>query len=177
MTAWVAFLRGVNVGGNNKVPMGKLRKSCEAAGWENVRSYVASGNLVFEAEGSAEGLAGELQAILKSDFGVSTWALVLSGADLRRITAARPVEPEEGRQLHGVLTLGEAMLDEDLIGKLKAPSETIVKGEGVVWLHTPEGFGRSRLAEKIDRVIKGTTGTARNLNTLRALVEMLDDIA
>jgi uncharacterized protein (DUF1697 family) len=177
MTTWIALLRGVNVGGNNKVPMGKLRKACEAAGWDRVRSYIASGNLVFEAEGSAEGLAGTLQAILKSDFNVSAPALVVSGSTLRAILSARPLEPVEGKQLHAFLTFGVPAVDRAEFAAHATATETLHQTDGAVWLHTPDGFGRSTVAGKMERVIKGTQVTARNLNPLRALVEMLDDLA
>ncbi len=66
---WIALLRGVNVGGANRVPMAELRGLCQKAGWRDVQSYIASGNLVFDAEGPAERLAAELSDLIARNMG------------------------------------------------------------------------------------------------------------
>jgi uncharacterized protein (DUF1697 family) len=177
MKHWVALLKGVNVGGNNKVPMGKLRTALsQQPGWGAVRSYIASGNLVFEADGEAATLGATIEQVIAENYGVTAPALVLTESALRRALTSRPVEPTEGKLLHGFFPLGAVTIDWEAYETLRVPSETVTEGEGVIWLHTPEGFGRSKLAGKFDKVVKGGSVTARNLNTLRALVEMLDDI-
>ncbi len=174
MQDWVALLRGVNVGGGNKVPMADLRRLAEGLGWTGVRTYVASGNLVFRAEGQAGALADALRDTMRDGIGVDVPVVVLPGDELRDALAACPFDPAAGKQVHVMFLFGRVTVDEALSDSLRLPSETLVMDGTRAWLHTPEGFGTSKLAAKIDRVIRGAPMTGRNLNTLRALVEMLD---
>jgi uncharacterized protein (DUF1697 family) len=174
MQDWVALLRGVNVGGGNKVPVADLRRLAGGLGWTGVRTYVASGNLVFRAEGEAATLADVLRAAMRDGIGVDVPVVVLSGDAMREALADCPFDPEAGKQVHVLFLFGPVTVDEVLRDSLCAPSETLVMDGTRAWLHAPEGFGTSKLAAKVDRVIRGAPMTGRNLNTLRALVEMLD---
>lgn len=174
MTRWVALLRGVNVGGGNKVPMADLRRLCEGLGWTGVRSYIASGNLVFEAEGLAEELAADLRLAMVDGMGVDVPVLVLPGEAVRQAAAECPFDPEDGRKVHALFLMGEVTVDRDLFESLKATGDGLELTPGVAWLHTPGGFGTSKLADRLGRILVGADFTARNLNTLARLVEMLD---
>ena len=175
MAKWVALIRGVNVGGGNRLPMEALRAAFAASGWQNVRTYIASGNIVFEAAGDAPAIAATLHRVLTEGFSIKTPLLIIPEASFRTAIAAAPVEPAEGRHLHGMFAMGDYSIDQPLADRLMSGSEAIYPQKGVVWIHAPEGIGRSKLAEKFDQVVQGTTVTGRNLNTLRALVRMLDD--
>jgi uncharacterized protein (DUF1697 family) len=170
MGRWVALLRAVNVGGANKVPMAALRALAGGLGWERVETVGASGNMVFDAEG--EGLAERLRAAMREGMGVEVPVLVLAGDDLAARVAGCPFDPVRGKDVHGFLLFGDARLDEAELARWKAPSEALVMEGRTVWLHAPEGIGRSKLAEKLHRVVVGADMTARNLNTLRTLVGM-----
>ena len=97
---WVALLRGVNVGGGNKVPMAELRALAEGLGWREARSYIASGNLVFVAEGEAAGLATALRMAMAREMGVDVPVYVLSAAEVARALADCPFAPEKGNLCH-----------------------------------------------------------------------------
>lgn len=172
MAYWVALLRGVNVGGNNKVPMAQLRALAEGLGWENVQSYIASGNLVFETEGSAVELASELSAAMQQELGIDVPILVLPGAAIHAALADCPYQPEKPNLVHGFFLWAEPVLDEALLEALRRPSEAFEVRGAMAWLHTPEGFSTSKLADRIDRVL-GVKITARNLNTIGKLASML----
>jgi uncharacterized protein (DUF1697 family) len=172
MTRWVALLRGMNIGGN-RLPVADLRAAAESIGANAVRSYLASGNLVFDAEGEARDLATALEGALAAR-GLRTPALVLPGPAFAALVAACPFEPEEGRHVHAFLLWSDPQMDEASLATLRAPTEALVVEGRVAWLHAPEGIGRSRLVEKLHTVLRGTAMTARNLNTLRALAEMVD---
>lgn len=174
MQDWVALLRGVNVGGGNKVPMADLRRFAEGLGWTGVRTYVASGNLLFRANGDAAALAETLRAAMKDGIGVDVPVIVQSGDAVRAALAACPFAPDSGKHVHVMFLFGPVTVDMELLAALRAPTETLVMDGTRAWLHAREGFGTSKLAAKIDRVIRGAPMTGRNLNTLRALVEMLD---
>lgn len=169
---WIALLRGVNVGGANRVPMAELRGLCQKAGWRDVQSYIASGNLVFDAEGPAERLAAELSDLIARNMGPVVEVVVLSATELRAALADCPFAAEAGKQLHGFFAAGPLTLDHDACEALRVPSEALAERGGVIWLYAPEGIGISKLAARLPRLISGPPATARNLNTLRKLAEM-----
>ncbi len=171
---FVALLRGVNVGGGNKVPMAELRALATALGWSGVASYIASGNLVFRAEGAAGDLAEALRAAMAERMGVSVPVLVLPGQAVRAALARCPWRPEAGARVHVVFLFADPVVDRTAYEALRAADEELVVEGRLAWLHAPRGIGRSVLADRLHRVLTGTEMTARNLNTLRRLVEMLD---
>jgi uncharacterized protein (DUF1697 family) len=130
--------------------------------------------MVFDAEG--EGLAERLRGAMAAEIGVDVPVMVLAGADLAARVARCPFDPVRGKDVHGFLLFGAARLEEGELTRWKAPSEALVMDGRTVWLHAPEGIGRSKLAEKLHKVVVGAEMpvqmTGRNLNTLRTLVEM-----
>lgn len=166
-STWIALLRGINVGGGNKLPMADLRGICDSLGWQNIRTYIASGNVVFEANGAAEALASKLHQSLPFDVPV----LVLSAHDLANRLSHCPFPPDAGKTVHGFFCLDAPEVDQDVIAQYATTEKVVVQGH-TVWLHAPDGFGRSKLAENFHRAVTGTTYTARNLNTIHKLVEM-----
>lgn len=174
MQSFVALLRGINVGGNNAVKMGALRKLCVAMGWQDVHSYVASGNLVFRADGTADDLAAALHDQMAAAFGVDVSVLVLTDEAVRAIVAGCPHPRDAGKAVHGVLCFDPPVVDQAALAKYRALTESLLVEGNTVWLHTPDGYGRSKLATHLDKVVTGTKTTARNLNTLQKLTEMLD---
>ncbi len=169
---WVALLRGVNVGGGNRLPMADLRAAFTRLGWRDVQSYIASGNLVFAADGTAERLAKDLGVLLRTDFGLDVPVLVLAERDLIDARTACPFTPDDPRHVHIGFLYNDAAPDEALIASLKAPSEHLVIAGRVVYLFAPDGIGRSKLAEKLEKAV-GAPLTARNLRTVDALAAML----
>lgn len=172
MARWVALLRGINVGGGNRLPMADLRAIADHFGWQNPRTYIASGNLIFEAEGAAPELTANLSAAL-ANRGLNVPVLILPEADLRAAYAACPYTPEDLRMVHAIFALNPFKIDRDQLATLLGDDEGFGLNGQVAYLHTPQGFSKSNLAEKLDRVL-GTQTTARNLRTLTKLVEMLD---
>jgi uncharacterized protein (DUF1697 family) len=173
MDRWVALLRGVNVGGANRLPMVELRAALTSAGWRGIATYIASGNVVFTAPGPAEALQAQLADVLARTFGLTIPATVLPASAIRAALAGVPEAPADPRHLHVAFLLGPAAPARALIRDLKTPSETLTLGDGVAYLHAPEGIGRSKLAARLETAL-GTPLTARNLRTVQALAAMLD---
>lgn len=171
MDRWIALLRGINVGGHNKVPMPALRKLAEGLGWQGVKSYIASGNLVFEAP--EEDHAARLRAAMREEMGVEVAVLVLSASELREALEQCPWDPEDGRHAHLFFCFGDPEVDEERLDQLRKESEELVAVERTVYLLAPEGIGRSKLVERLGSVVRGTEVTGRNLRTVRTLAEML----
>ncbi|WP_223835971.1 DUF1697 domain-containing protein [Streptomyces venezuelae] len=175
---YAALLRGINVGGNKKVPMAELRSLLEGLGHGDVQTYLQSGNAVFSStRQDPAALARELEAAIEAHFGFRVACLVLGGAYLRAVAEACPFPAAElaGKQLHVTFCSEQpgperfAAID----GAAYLPEEYRI-GERVLYLYVPEGLGRSKLAEALARpaVVKGIDVTTRNWNTVVKLVEL-----
>lgn len=175
MTTWVALLRGVNVGGHNKVPMAELRNVCASLGFVSVATYIQSGNVVFRADGDARELARRLRDAIADRFEWDVPVVLRTADELDRVLAGSPfVEAgEDASKLH-VGFLAEAPSEETVAAMpLKPPGreEFRVIGREVFLLY-PDGMGRSKLTTAyFDRAL-GTTMTVRNWRTVTKLAEM-----
>ena len=137
MTGRVALLRGINVGGTNSLKMADLRGLAERLGWSDVRTVVASGNLLFRSESSPGFLANQMTDALERAFGLNLSVIVLTSASFGQALAACPFEPEEDRQVHLFFPDGEIRLDQDIIGKFGAQSEELTVIANIAYFHTP----------------------------------------
>jgi uncharacterized protein (DUF1697 family) len=173
MPTHVALLRGINVGGRSRVAMADLRSVLESLGYEDVATYVQSGNVVFTAE-SVD--AAALSAAIADRLGVSPAVVVLTRDELERVVAANPwPEVTDGTRLHVVFSEDEpdAAVVAAAVEKVGGDDEARIAG-GTLYLHTPNGIGRSKLAAELAR--RGPRdGTARNWKTVTALQSMLSD--
>jgi len=169
---WAALLRGINVGGKNKLPMAKLRSVAEGLGWSGVKTYIASGNMVFSANGKADALAEALKSALKSETGLDLPVLVLPGDAIREALSACPFAPDDPRQVHVCFLMADPSPDQKVLDRYQAASEELTISGRLAWFHTPDGFGRSELANRLETAI-GCPLTARNLRTVATLAEML----
>ncbi len=171
MTRSVALLRGVNVGGRNKLPMKTFVSVLEGLGGRNVRTYIQSGNAVFDGDVAAR----DIEARIEAHLGFRTHAYVLAAAALRRAAERCPFAKqgaEAPKSVHlFLLDDAPAAADVEALGALKAPKEDFAVSGTCFYLLTPSGLTSSGIADKIDRVLKTRT-TARNWNTVTALLAM-----
>ncbi|MDC7694966.1 DUF1697 domain-containing protein [Asticcacaulis sp. DXS10W] len=178
MTVYVALLRGVNVGGNNKLPMKAWCEGLAALGLDNARTYIQSGNALFESDRAAESLPDLIAADIGARFGFTPECHVLSLDQVHAARQACPYAPEgeEGhKQVHLMFIKGDIKTyDPDGLATLATQGERFHMGEGVFYLYTPQGFGKSVVAEKLPRFLKARM-TARNLRTVETLIEMAAD--
>lgn len=171
----LALLRGVNVGGKNRLAMSDLRDLFVAAGATDVRTYIQSGNVRFSAEpDQAPAVARRVHAALVAR-GLETPVIVRDRDAWLRLIASNPFPDAEPTQLHAVLLADFpppevlARLDPD-----RSPPDQIVPRGDVVYLHTPNGVARTRYTNDwLDRTL-ATVSTARNWKTVRALADLLD---
>jgi uncharacterized protein (DUF1697 family) len=182
MPTHVALLRGINVGGRNRVAMAALREVVEGLGHTEVATYIQSGNVVFTSEEADRGtLAGALERAIGDRLGVRPRVVVLSREDLARVVAANPFPDEPNPKLvHAVFRNGPLSPEElaavaaaqERARELGSRDEARVVGT-TLYLHTPDGFGRSELAAQLTRAGPvGTAATARNWATVRKLLDM-----
>jgi uncharacterized protein (DUF1697 family) len=173
MTTYVALLRGINVGGNNKVPKADLRAVCLGLGFDNVETYIQSGNVVFDTAATEADVVAAIESGLLSKFGLTLSVVVRSAAELVEIVARNPFPSETGgTKLH--VTCFAAPLEAATVAKLDpalAPPDTFVLDGREMYLHLPGGMGTSKLAVHVGQKL-GKLGTTRNWNTVLKLVEM-----
>jgi uncharacterized protein (DUF1697 family) len=166
-------LRGINVGGNNKVPMVDLRDMCLGLGYDQIETYIQSGNVVFDSSSSEASVVAEMEVALLSTFGLTLSVVVRSAAELVEIVARNPFPTEgDGTKLH--VTCFAAPLAEAMVAKLDpafSPPDTFVLDGRNMYLHLPGGMGTSKLAVHVGQKL-GKLGTTRNWNTVLKLVEM-----
>jgi uncharacterized protein (DUF1697 family) len=186
MATHVALLRGINVGGRNKVPMAELREVVTSLGHAGVTTYIQSGNVLFTtAEDDTAKLAAALEAAITGAFGLKSSVVVLSRDELARVLDRNPYPDEPNPKLvHVVFLNGEP--PPDLLERIKvAQSAAAAKGSrdtvttigSALYLHTPDGFGTSELAQVLLRVLgqAGLVATARNLATTGKLLSLGED--
>ncbi|MFI6525251.1 DUF1697 domain-containing protein [Streptomyces uncialis] len=205
MTTYAALLRGINVGGHRKVPMADLRRLLEDLGYENVRTYLQSGNAVFSTGAAEPGAAGAptggagpaarsgaavcgdtdavtaaLGRAVEDRFGFAVEILVRDHGYLRAVVedCPFPAESLEGRQLH--VTYLSKDVDEDRFAAMDRAAflpEEFRVGDHALYLYVPDGLGRSRLADALAKpaLWKGVVATSRNWNTVTRLMEMTRD--
>lgn len=168
MTRYAALLRAVNVGGLT-VRMTDLKALCEAAGFSDVRTYIASGNVVFDTDRSPAAAKAAIEAGLKTLVGKPVPVFLRTGPELAAVVAANPF-PDANPSRVMAMFLDEAP-PEDLLEKVAHQTvEQIVPGTREVYIHYPDGMGRSKL-----RVKGAEPGTGRNMNTVAKLAEMAAD--
>jgi uncharacterized protein (DUF1697 family) len=180
---YVALLRGINVGGRNKVAMADLRQVAAALGHTEIATYIQSGNLVFTCgDENAIALADALEAEIARGLGVRPAVVVLSRADLAQVIADNPFPGESNpKALHAVF-YREPITDATIAAVAGAEQRAQAKGSRdeaavagcTLFMRTPDGLGRSELAVQLARSVTKTAGTARNWATVNRLLEMLD---
>jgi uncharacterized protein (DUF1697 family) len=198
MATHVALLRGINVGGRNKVPMAGLREVVTSLGHTGVTTYIQSGNVLFTAAGararegaSSRELAASLEPAIAEAFGIRSSVVVLSREELAKVLGDNPYPDEPNPKLVHVVFLN-SQLPEDVLDRITA-AESAAAAKGArdtmtaigqaLFVHTPDGFGTSELAQSLFRIIsakakpgqEAIAATARNWATATKLLSLCDE--
>jgi uncharacterized protein (DUF1697 family) len=173
-TTVIALLRGINVGGSNKLPMAQLREVAGSAGLSDVRTYIQSGNLVASTAGDVSDVGPALATAIETVTGLRIPVIVRSSAQWSVLVAANPFPDaaEPGTHVHVICLptpAGDGVRAFDASGF--APEALVIVGSEL-FLHLPDGMGRSKLAIAVNRIPEVASGTARNWNTVRRLAEL-----
>jgi uncharacterized protein (DUF1697 family) len=180
MTTYIVLLRAVNVGGTGMLAMADFRKLLATLGYRNVETYIQSGNAVFDAAGTAAGVAKAIGAALEKLMGAPAGVLVRTHAELERVIAANPFAAEaaaDGARVHAVFLSAvpaegaEAGL-KAIVAKYPARRDRFHLAGDTLYLHLPDGAAETKFtAKSVERALGGT-GTARNWNTVLRLHAM-----
>jgi uncharacterized protein (DUF1697 family) len=166
MPVFIVLLRAVNVGGTGKLPMSELKRLCEKTGFQNVRTYIASGNVLAEGDGSETQAKAALEAELKAFAGKPVGVIVRTAAEMAQVVALNPFPDRAANQTVAIF-LDYAPPPEALKDIKGQANEEVRLGAREIYVHYPDGIGRSKL-----RIPAASDGTARNMNTVAKLAAM-----
>jgi uncharacterized protein (DUF1697 family) len=175
MHTWIALFRGINVGGKNILPMNRLVRDLQSLKLENVRTYIQSGNAVFQSSRAIpDTFADKVARQIANRHGFKPHVLILSSDELQIAIAQNPFPEAEAdpKTLHLFFLSSVAPApDIDSLGDAGSPSERFKLTDRVFYLHAPDGVGKSKLAANAEKYV-GVPVTARNWRTVQRLSEM-----
>lgn len=169
---WVALLRAVNLGARNKVPMAELRKLLEEAGYDGVRTYIASGNVLLDGPNRRNAIAAELERLIADAFGVATTAILRTHNELAAVVAEHPFGSDTSKS-HVVFLAGKPKREgAERLAEIDPSPDRVALAGADVYLQYRAGVQRARLsAARLERLL-GLPATHRNWRTVVALAEL-----
>jgi uncharacterized protein (DUF1697 family) len=167
MTAYIALLRAVNVGGTGKLPMTELAAMCEAAGFEKVKTYIASGNVVFTSGKSEAAVKAAIEAAMEKYAGKPVGVMVRTAAEMAAVRDGNPFADAPGNRVVATF-LDEAPPKDAIAQATNVNGEEMALGKREIYIrYTDHGMADSKL-----KIPAAKSGTARNMNTVAKLAEM-----
>lgn len=166
MTAYIALLRAINVGGSSVLPMRDLSALCEGLGFERVRTFIQSGNVVFRSRRPRQDVLQALEASLAERMEKPVDVILRTAEELRAALAGNPFSAHEPSRV--LVMFLKRPAPEDLLQRLALPgAEEVRIDRQEIYIHYPDGMGRSKL-----KMPKDVVGTGRNINTVTKLVDL-----
>ncbi len=178
MARQIALLRGVNLGSRNRIAMPKLREVLTGAGFEDVQTYLQSGNVVLSSKASSKRVARECEQQIAEHFGLDIKVLVRSRTELAKIVKRNPLRKVAKNPKRYQVTFLAARPGPEVVRKLKAATvapEQLVHSGRELYVWHPNGIGRSKLAALLSDAGLGVTATARNWATVTKLLALADE--
>jgi uncharacterized protein (DUF1697 family) len=178
MTVFISFLRGINVGGQKRIAMADLLQLCTSLGFDNVRTYLQSGNVLFESPYRDTGrLSAMISEHISAKFGFTAKVITRTSDELRRIILANPFAKEglDADNYH-VTFLSDIPSEEFPGSTMKGkdgPDRYVIIGREV-YLFCPDGYGRTKFSNTFFEKKVGVFATTRNWKTVTALAEMVE---
>ena len=170
MGSFVALLRAVNVGGTGKLPMSELKAMCEELGFGAVRTYIASGNVVFTSRKSEAAVKAALEKRLQAYAGKPVGVLVRSADEMAQVAADNPFPKAAPNRTVAIFLDGKP--PKDAIGAVRGQKDEEIKlGRREIYVHYGDGMGQSKLV-----IPAAKAGTARNINTIATLAKMAAEL-
>jgi uncharacterized protein (DUF1697 family) len=179
VTTYVCLLRGVNVGGNKLLKMAELKALFESLRLRDVKTYLQSGNVVFRSdETDRDVLTRRIEEAIRKKNGMEVKIILRTTDELRKVIAANPLPPEE-RNPSGLVVafLGGPIGDaaKAILSSLKIASEELHFGKHELYIYFPAGMADSKLSKALTEKKLGVNVTARNWNTVNALLKIAEE--
>lgn len=178
MTRWVALLAGINVGGKTTVPMAELRTVFAELGYRQVQTYIQSGNVIFEEDTADEDqLIAAIRPALSARFGWDIPVLLRTGGELAAVLAGNPFQDRQDDPTKLLVTFLATAPAPDRAARLQPPpgetGELSLVGREI-YLHTPDGYGRSKLTNAYLAKLLDVAATTRNWRSVAKLHELAE---
>lgn len=176
-STYVCLIRGINVGGRNIVKMDRLRKAFEGLGYEDVRTYVQSGNVIFKTGGRAPAeLSAKIERMILDDLGFLVSVIVKTTEEMNQAVERNPLLKQKGinvSKLHVTfLPRDPEKVAVKALAALAVPPEQLRCSGSTIYLYCPNGYGKSKLANNILEKVLAMKATTRNWNTVNMLCEL-----
>ena len=171
MNTYIVLLRGINVGGNNLLTMKELKILLENSDFENVRTYIQSGNIILNYSKNPE---NDISSLINSNFGFQPKVITLSENEFNSAVSNNPYPEYEGKFVHFYFCKKSPKLNTEKLESVVADTEKYTLIDNVFYIHAPEGIARSKLIVNIEKCL-GVTATGRNLKTVNKLSTMLQN--
>jgi uncharacterized protein (DUF1697 family) len=178
MQTYIILLRGINVGGNNIVSMKALTEALNEAGFSQVSTYIQTGNILLQSphsshESDGAQLERDIAKLIDTHFGFTPNIMQLSLPEFSTAAANNPYKDKPGNTVHCYFCQQQPSPDEARLKELATSTEQYHIEGKVLYLHAPDGIGRSKLAANIEKCLR-VPATARNLNTVNKLLDMIN---
>ena len=165
MKKFIVLLKGVNVGGKNLLPMKTFVSLLESKNYQNVSSYIQSGNIVLQCSADP---ANDLKDIITEHYGFTPEVFTLNDTELSTAITNNPYSEHKGNLVHFYFCHHDIELNHSQLDKFIAPSEEYYIQGNVFYLYAPNGIGRSKLVTNIESCL-GQKATGRNVNTVNKI--------
>ena len=181
MPVIISMLRGVNVGGHNQIKMDALRALYDSLGLREARTYVQSGNVIFKTEErNVARLATRIEDAIEREFGFRPDVVLRTPSELRDAIARNPFAARRGiepsKLLVTFLAQPPAAAAREEVLKIKAAPEELRIVDREVYMYYPNGLGRPKLPWTTVAKMLGTSGTGRNWNSVRKILEIANEL-
>lgn len=171
MTSYVALLRGINLMGSTTLRMADLKAIAEDLGLQAPRTFIASGNLLFTSGKSESAIKSALEQAVRAHMSRDVGVMVRTAKEMADVVAANPFVDEPGNKVVAIF-LNEKPPPDTLEAAQNVAEERMALGRREIYVHYPSGQGRSKL-----KIPAAASGTARNMNSVKKMAEMAEEVA
>lgn len=178
MARQVVLLRGINLGAHKRIPMPELRELLSGAGFGEVRTLLASGNVVLDTDLPLDELTGRCEQLIEERFGFPVPVITRTRDELAEVASANPLGPVAHDPKRYLVTFASAAPPGEVVSRLEglaAPEERVLAIGRELYSWHPDGVGRSKLWSTMAGPGLGVTATARNWKTVTALLDLVSD--
>ncbi len=175
MERYVAFLRGINVGGHKKIKMADLRESLSKNGFENVQTYIQSGNVILDSNQNLSVVAERIKTSIHKDFAFDVPTLVLTPKTIENILKNNPFQKEEDTKnlYFALLHKPPENGNYDRLKSTDYPNEDFAIAEDCVYFNCKLGAAKAKLNNNVIEQKLKVTATTRNLRTLQKMIALI----
>jgi uncharacterized protein (DUF1697 family) len=174
----ILLLRGINLARRNRIAMPELREALESAGFDDVRTYLQSGNVVLSSTAKADDVARKAQRLIAKEFGLDIALVVRTRAQLAQVVERNPLQKVAKNPKRYQVSFLDRKPTREVLSQIEeaaAPAERVVAIGREIYAWHPEGIGRSRLWTLLAGQRLGVTATARNWTTVTKLLTLADN--